>query len=134
MAVTEKTFESLALGVDYEMLNGQLKALAELKETVNVNNHAAHDAIEGLLNFMGHFCDTVVATDTVPENYVRPEEGLTIVTWPESQNYMEHPRFEEEAILINDDYGLEKCQSSAYWIPNDIIEEVDNQNTVPNNE
>jgi len=42
---------------------------------------------------------------------------MTIVTWPDSQEYMEKPWFKEEAQLINDDFGLEHFGSSAYIIP-----------------
>lgn len=38
--------------------------------------------------------------------------------------YMEHPNFREKAELINDEYGLQRFGSSAYWIPNEIVVDV----------
>jgi len=46
-----------------------------------------------------------------------PKELHTIVTWPDSQELMEEPWFEEEAQLINDDFGLKHFGSSAYIVP-----------------
>lgn len=48
----------------------------------------------------------------------------TIVTWPESQALMDHPRF-EECQLINDETGIELYGGSAYFVPNDIVEELE---------
>ena len=42
------------------------------------------------------------------------EESFVIITWPESQELMEEPWFEEEAILCN---MPSKYGSSAYFVP-----------------
>lgn len=43
-------------------------------------------------------------------------EGLCIVTWPDSQELCEMPNFWEHAWLINDDYGLRRFGSCAYVV------------------
>jgi len=45
-----------------------------------------------------------------------PDELFTPVTWPESQELMELPGFEENALLINDEPLLEQYGSSAYLV------------------
>ena len=45
-----------------------------------------------------------------------PYELFTPVTWPESQELMELPGFEENALLINDEPLLEQYGSSAYLV------------------
>ena len=39
-----------------------------------------------------------------------------VVTWPDSQELMEHPRF-NECLLINDGVGLDTYGPSAYMVP-----------------
>lgn len=51
--------------------------------------------------------------------------GYQLITWPESQKYMNHPDFEVEAVLITEEIQVEKYGSSAYLIPNYIIDEID---------
>lgn len=48
-------------------------------------------------------------------------EGFTVVEWPHSQDYMEEPWFEEEAILINGGNLYEIHGDSAYLIPNEYL-------------
>lgn len=43
--------------------------------------------------------------------------------WPESQYFMEHPRF-SECLLVTDLDGHTEVGSSAYMIPEDIYNEV----------
>lgn len=45
-----------------------------------------------------------------------------LVLWPESQEYMEEPWFQEEAVLDNS----ENAESSSYFIP---IERIGDKNT-----
>jgi hypothetical protein len=40
-----------------------------------------------------------------------------VIEWPACQQYMEEEWFEEEAILINTNKGVEKFGSSAFMIP-----------------
>lgn len=42
-------------------------------------------------------------------------EGYILVTWPESQELMDEPWFEEEAIFVSG--SEEKIGSSAYYVP-----------------
>lgn len=44
------------------------------------------------------------------------EEGLCIVTWPESQDLFSKTDFWQHAWLINDPYGLNRFGSSAYVV------------------
>lgn len=47
------------------------------------------------------------------------KDAYILVQWPDSQNFMEEPWFEEEAILA---LGCEdKVGSSAYFIPRDRV-------------
>ena len=50
-----------------------------------------------------------------------------VVTWPDSQAIMDEDWF-DECHLINDDMGLEKFGSSAYFVPEDRYIELINQN------
>lgn len=43
--------------------------------------------------------------------------SYTIVTWPDIQEIMEEDWFDDESFLINDQKGLEKFGSSAYFVP-----------------
>lgn len=51
------------------------------------------------------------------------EEGLEVVTWPESQEIMEIDGFEEHAKLINDSYGLKRFGSAAYVVESEWLKE-----------
>lgn len=44
------------------------------------------------------------------------KDTYKVITWPESQDLMEKPWF-NECELINSNYGQEKYGSSAYLIP-----------------
>lgn len=44
------------------------------------------------------------------------EELYEVVCWPGIQNLMDRPGFEDNAFLINDDRGMEKFGSSAYFV------------------
>jgi len=60
---------------------------------------------------MTHLQDTLTNNDRV-------------VCWPESQDYMEHPDFQEQAILISDVEGTAKYGNAAYIIPANIISDT----------
>lgn len=49
-----------------------------------------------------------------------------LVQWPESQELMEHPRF-NECLLVQDIEGHIEVGSSAYMCPEDLYEEVFNK-------
>lgn len=54
-------------------------------------------------------------------------ENFVLVQWPESQIFMDHPRFNECYLLQagpNQEY-----LDSAYFIPQDIYDEMYNQTT-----
>ncbi len=46
-----------------------------------------------------------------------------LVQWPESQELMEHPRF-NECLFVQDIEGHDEVGSSAYMCPEDLYEEV----------
>lgn len=46
-------------------------------------------------------------------------KSYILVTWPESQNYMNHPRFHECMLAESTN-----VPSSSYFIPNDLFTEV----------
>ena len=48
------------------------------------------------------------------------EKCYRAVEWPESQQFIGN----EECLLINDDEGLERFGSSAYWVPVKLLEKV----------
>lgn len=56
------------------------------------------------------------------ENNNYPKNAYYIVTWSESQVFMEEDWF-DECFLINDDVGLEMFGSGAYFIPVDRYNE-----------
>lgn len=45
------------------------------------------------------------------------DEEHTVVQWPDSQMLMDEDWFEEEAQLINDEYGLGEYGGTAYIVP-----------------
>ena len=107
--------------VDFPTLDQQIESLEKLYKTLPETDPQA-SALKGVLAFVESIRNAVVADELVPEQYVMPEEGMKIVTWPESQLLMEHPDFENECLLINDEYGLDKYGSSAYWVPASMCE------------
>ena len=44
------------------------------------------------------------------------ENTYIIIQWPEIQYFMELEGFKENSYLINDDKGIEKFGSSAYFV------------------
>lgn len=48
-----------------------------------------------------------------------------LVEWPETQNLMDHEGFEENACLANDDYFLKTYGSSAYFVNEEWLKEVE---------
>jgi formylglycine-generating enzyme required for sulfatase activity len=50
-----------------------------------------------------------------------------IITWPESQDLFEQPWF-DECHLVNDDQGLENFGSSAYFVPENRVNEMKSEN------
>ena len=54
-------------------------------------------------------------------------ELYTIVTWTDDvQELMNYGWFESECHLINDEIGLEKYGSSAYFVPIERLKEIGN--------
>lgn len=51
------------------------------------------------------------------------KETFEVVCWPESQMLMELDGFEENSYLVNDDKGLLKFGSSAYFVNRKWLEE-----------
>lgn len=50
-------------------------------------------------------------------------QDRVVVTWPESQELMDHARF-DECTLLNDEQDLIRYGSSAYLCPRDLYEEI----------
>ena len=46
-----------------------------------------------------------------------------IIQWPDSQQLMDHERF-SECHLINSERGIEEFDSCAFFVPEDLFEEV----------
>lgn len=55
------------------------------------------------------------------------KETFIIVTWPEIQDYMDKPGFEENSCLINEEPFLSEYGSSAYFVRKSWAEEADKQ-------
>ena len=53
------------------------------------------------------------------ENYC--PQDCTIITWPDSQDYMDEEWWDEHAELISDKVGLAIYGSSAFIVPNEFI-------------
>lgn len=54
-------------------------------------------------------------------------ETFVIITWPEIQDYMDKPGFEENSCLINEEPFLSEYGSSAYFVRELWVEEADKQ-------
>ena len=48
-----------------------------------------------------------------------------VVTWPESQDLMDKEGFFENSYLVNDERGIEDFGSSAYFVDEDWLDEVE---------
>jgi hypothetical protein len=112
------SIENHATGLDYIKLAKQMEIVTALSKTLPEKSEK-RQALEGLLAVIEEFKNAVVADDLVPEEYVNPEKGMSIVAWPLSQSLMEHPEF-DQCVLINDDFGFEKYGSAAYWVPDTL--------------
>lgn len=49
----------------------------------------------------------------------------TVVTWPDIQYYMSEPGFDDNSFLINDEEGIEKFGSSAYFVDTAWLKKID---------
>lgn len=50
----------------------------------------------------------------------------TVVQWPDSQELMEYPGFEDYCFLINDERGMEQFGDSAYFVDCEWLQRVQN--------
>lgn len=107
---------------DFVMLKEQVLVLSQLEERLMNTDPKSAEVISGVLNFLNNLRDEVADSGLIPENYVFPEDEKSVVTWPDCQVLMDHPDFQRDAELINDEYGLNLYGSSAYWVPNRIIQ------------
>ena len=57
------------------------------------------------------------------------EDKFIIIQWPDIQEWMIEDGFEENAYLVNDEKGVEKYGSSAYFVNTLWIEEIYKRNT-----
>ena len=55
------------------------------------------------------------------------KETFIIITWPEIQNYMDKPGFEENSCLINEEPFFSESGSSAYFVKESWVEEANKQ-------
>ena len=51
-------------------------------------------------------------------------ETFIIITWPDIQDYMDKPGFEENSCLINEEPFLSEYGSSAYFVRESWVEEA----------
>ena len=51
-------------------------------------------------------------------------ETYVIVQWPDVQSLMDFDWFQDECHLINDENGVEKYGSSAYFVPKNRIDSL----------
>ena len=51
-----------------------------------------------------------------------------VITWPDSQELMDKDGFEENSYLVNDERGLEDFGSSAYFVDEDWLNSVEEEN------
>lgn len=49
-------------------------------------------------------------------------ELFVIIMWPDIQEYMDKEGFKENSHLINDEVGLDKYGSSAYFVSKDWLD------------
>lgn len=61
------------------------------------------------------FKTELLEENTTSRNVI--DSMFIVVQWPEVQTLMEEEWFQEESILINDEKGLDKYGSSAYFVP-----------------
>ena len=47
-----------------------------------------------------------------------------VITWPDIQYYMDIEGFDENSYLVNDEQGLEDFGSSAYFVDEEWLEEL----------
>ena len=59
------------------------------------------------------------------------KETFIIITWPEIQDYIDKPGFEENSCLINEEPFFSEYGSSAYFVRESWAEEADKH---PNSE
>lgn len=112
----KNSFETLCAKTDFFALAMQKRDLVKLLSAPGLAQEDVN-SIDGVISFLDAFQDCVVEQELVPEMYVFPEQDVVgIVCWPQSQELMEVAGFEEHCQLINDDYGLEKYGSSAYFV------------------
>lgn len=116
-------FEHMVDSIDFVELEERLKTLKGLKAQIppSETQNDKFLAFDCAIQLIEKFQNATLEEELVPEEYVRPEDGMCIVTWPDSQSLMDQPGFEDECILINDEYGLEKYGSSAYWAPESML-------------
>lgn len=55
-------------------------------------------------------------------------ELYEVVMWPECQDLMDKEGWEDNSYLINDDKGLDKFGSSAYFVNKSWLDEVNSDN------
>jgi hypothetical protein len=116
------SFDQLIKKTDFVLLHHQKVALADLcGKLSHKDNSEAINALEGVLNFLDSIQDLTEKLDLVPEQYIHPDPDKTLVRWPDSQLLMEHPEFKGKAELIQDDYGLERYGTVAYWVSNELM-------------
>ena len=93
--------------------------MVEKKEIENYIRQCIHDIIEKhkcscdeVMSILSEFvpCELKELCETTDK------ERFTVVTWPDSQNLMELEGFEENSFLVNDNKGMDKYGSSAYFV------------------
>lgn len=57
------------------------------------------------------------------KQWMKMSKRYILSQWPESQHFMDNPRF-SECIRVTDIDGHDEVGSSAYMVPEDLYEEV----------
>ena len=56
--------------------------------------------------------------------------AYVVIGWPDIQQYMDIPGFEENSYLVNDEKGMEDFGSSAYFVDEDWLESIGKEDEV----
>jgi hypothetical protein len=56
--------------------------------------------------------------------------AYVVIGWPDIQQYMGIPGFEENSYLVNDEKGVEDFGSSAYFVDEDWLENIGKEDDV----
>lgn len=53
------------------------------------------------------------------------EDLYVVITWPEIQEYMDEPGFDENSYLVSDSKGMDAFGSGAYFVNKDWLTKIE---------